>query len=169
MDRMADSNASENAVVIERSFDAPRDLVWRMWTEPEHFKAWYGPGGATLPVAQMDVRVGGMRLVCMAVETPRGPMEMWFTGEYVEVVAPERLVYTESMSDEQGNVLSAEEAGLPPGHPATTEVTVALEDLGGRTRMVLTHAGIPEDSPGAAGWQMALEKLAAHVEAQRVG
>ena len=104
----------------------------------------------------------------MAMETPRGPMEMWFTGEYIEVVAPERLVYTESMTDEQGNVLSTEEAGLPPGHPATTEVTVTLEDLGGRTRMVLTHAGIPEDSPGAAGWQTALEKLAAHVEAQRV-
>jgi uncharacterized protein YndB with AHSA1/START domain len=166
---MTDSNASENAVVIERSFDAPADLIWRMWTEPEHFKAWYGPGGATLPVVTMDVRVGGTRRVCMAVETPRGPMQMWFTGEYLEVVEPERLVYTESMSDEHGNVLSAEEAGLPTGHPATTEVTVALEDVGGRTKMVLTHAGIPAGSPGAAGWLMALDKLVAHVEAQRVG
>jgi len=165
---MTDSNASEDAVVIERSFDAPADLVWRMWTDPEHFKAWYGPGGATLPVVRMDVRVGGTRLVCMEVEIPGGPMQMWFTGEYVEVVAHERLVYTESMSDEHGNVLSAEAAGLPAGHPATTEVTVALEDIGGRTRMLLTHAGIPADSPGAAGWLMAFDKLAVHVEAQRV-
>jgi uncharacterized protein YndB with AHSA1/START domain len=165
---MTESSTAANAVVIERSFDAPTELVWRMWTEPVHVKAWYGPSGATLPVVEMDVRVGGTRLVCMAVETPSGPRQMWFTGQYVEVVVHERLVYTESMSDEHGNVLSAEELGLPPGHPAATEVTVTLEDVAGRTRMVLTHAGIPADSPGAAGWLTAFEKLAAYVEARRV-
>jgi hypothetical protein len=57
---------------------------------------------------------------------------------------------------------------MPPGHPVTTEVTVELTDLGGRTKMVLTHAGVPAGSPGAAGWAMAFSKLAAHVEAQGV-
>jgi len=78
----------------------------------------------------------------------------------------ERLVYTESMSDEDGNVLSPSDIGMPEGHPTTTEIIVELEDLGGRTKMVMTHAGIPEDSPGAAGWTMALDKLAAYVGAQ---
>ncbi len=96
---MTEEQASQDAVVIEYSFDAPRDLIWQMWTEPEHFKAWYGPGGATVPLARMDVRVGGSRLVCMEMETPGGPMRMWFTGEYREVVKNRRLVYTESMSD----------------------------------------------------------------------
>ena len=91
---------------------------------------------------------------------------MWFTGEYREVVENERLVYTESVSDEDGNVLSPSDMGMPAGHPATTEVTVELQDLGGRTRMVLTHAGIPAGSPGAAGWAMALAKLADRIEAQ---
>jgi hypothetical protein len=56
--------------------------------------------------------------------------------------------------------------GMPEGHPTTTEVLVELDDLGGRTRMTVTHVGVPEDSPGAAGWRMALDKLATHVTAQ---
>ena len=139
---MTDNEASKPAVRIERSFDAPVDLIWQMWTEPEHFAVWYGPDGATIPVAKMDVRVGGSRLVCMEVQTPYGAVEMCFTGEYREVVA---------------------NMGMPDGHPATTEVRVELENVGGRTRLVLTHAGIQADSPGAAGWTMALDKLGAHI------
>ena len=128
---MTDDDAAQD-VVLERSFDAPVELIWQLWTEPEHFRAWYGPGGASIPVARMDVRVGGTRLVCMEMDTPGGPRQMWFTGEFLEVVVNERLVYTDSMSDEHGNVLSAAEAGMPAGHPTTTQVTVELEDLGGR-------------------------------------
>jgi uncharacterized protein YndB with AHSA1/START domain len=101
--------------------------------------------------------------VAMEMQTPNGPMRMWFTGEYREVVENERLVYTESMSDENGSVVSPSDMGMPAGHPTTTEVRVELEDVGGRTKMVMTHAGIPGDSPGAAGWAMALDKLATHV------
>lgn len=162
---MADDNGAQDAVVIERIFEAPVDLVWQMWTDPEHFAAWYGPEGASVPVAQMNVRVGGTRLVCMTVATPDGPMSMWFTGEYREVVTNERLVYTESLSDEHGNVVAQSDPGVPDGHPTTTEVRVELEDVDGRTRMVMTHVGVPDDSPGAAGWAMAFDKLSARVTA----
>jgi uncharacterized protein YndB with AHSA1/START domain len=155
---MTDGIATKD-VVLERTFDAPVAVVWSMWTHPEHFKAWYGPTGASIPVAELDVRVGGRRLVCMELGTPGGPMKMWFTGEHREVVEGRRLVYTESMCDEDGNVVSPADVGMPADHPTTTEVTVELSDLQGRTRMVLTHAGIPADSPGAAGWTMALDKL----------
>jgi len=165
---MTNDSVPADAVVIERSFDAPPALIWQMWTNPEHFTQWYGPDGATVPVAKMDVRAGGSRLVCMEMDTPGGLRRMWFTGEYREVAENQRLVYTESMSDENGNVLPPSDSGLPPGHPATTEVTVELHDLGGRTRMVLTHTGIPANSPGAAGWAMAFSKLAAHLQAQGV-
>jgi uncharacterized protein YndB with AHSA1/START domain len=163
---MADDSGSPNRVVIERTFEASADLVWRMWTEPEHFAAWYGPAGATIPVARMDVRVGGVRLVRMEVATANGAMQMWFTGVYREVVENKRLVYTESMSDENGNLLSPSAMGLPEGHPTTTEVLVELDDLDGRTRMTMTHVGVPEGSAGAAGWRTAFEKLATHVAAQ---
>jgi uncharacterized protein YndB with AHSA1/START domain len=162
---MTDNLRPDDAVVIERSFDAPVALVWRMWTDPEHFKAWYGPAGATIPVAEMEVRVGGTRLVCMEMATPDGPMKMWFTGEYREVIENERLVYTESLSDENGNVPAPSDMGMPGGHPLTTEVRIELRDLGGRTKLVLTHVGVHRDSAGAAGWMTALDKLAAHIEA----
>jgi len=163
---MTDEKADRDAVVIERSFDAPVELIWRMWTEPDHFKAWYGPAGAVVPIAKMDVRVGGSRLVRMQIATPDGPMRMWFTGQYREVVTNRRLVYTESFSDEHGNVVSPAELGMPDGHPITTQVIVELEDLGGCTKMVMTHAGVPADSPGAAGWMVALDKLAAYINAE---
>lgn len=160
---MTEDSSSQDRVVIERSFDAPAALIWQMWTEPRHFAAWYGPTGATIPVANMDVRIGGSRLVCMEMRTPNGPMQMWFTGEYREVIVNERLVYTESMADANGNVIASPDAQAPGGHPTTTEITIELQELSGRTRMVMIHAGIPANSPGAAGWNMAFDKLAAYL------
>jgi uncharacterized protein YndB with AHSA1/START domain len=107
--------------------------------------------------------VGGKRLICMA--SPDGSMKMWTTGEYLEIVPNERLVYTDSPADENGNVVSPAAIGMPEGYPPMTEVTVILENLDGRTKMVMTHAGIPADSGGAGGWAQAFEKLADHIEA----
>jgi uncharacterized protein YndB with AHSA1/START domain len=157
---MSNSTISKDAVVMERIFDAPVELIWQMWTQPEHFKKWYGPRGFTVPVAQMDVRVGGKRLVCMEMQKPDGSMKMWTTGEYIEVIPNQRLVYTESMADENGNVVTRSEND----YPITTEVTVLLEDLGERTKMVMTHAGVPADTGANAGWEQAFDKLADYIE-----
>ena len=154
--------SKEDAVVIERIFEAPIDIIWQMWTDPDHFKNWYGPTGFTVPVADMDMRVGGKRLVCMA--SPDGSMKMWTTGEYIEIALKERLVYTESQADENGNVVSPSSMGMPEGYPTTTEVTVLLEDLGGRTKMVMTHAGMPAGSGAGSGWEQAFDKLADHIK-----
>jgi uncharacterized protein YndB with AHSA1/START domain len=161
---MTEKEQPADAVVIERSFDAPVNLIWQMWTVAEHFKAWYGPAGATIPVAKMDVRPGGKRLVCLEIQTPDGPMQMWFSGEYRDVVENKRLVYTESVSDHNGLVLSPSDTGTTQSHPTTTEVRVELSEMGDSTYMLMTHTGIPADSPGAAGWAMALDKLATYVE-----
>lgn len=163
---MSDSTISKAAIVIERTFDAPVDLIWQMWTQPEHFKNWYGPEGFTVPVAEMDVRVGGKHLFCMERQTPDGSMKFWSTGEYTEVVPNERLVYTDSPADENGNVVLPSAHGMNDDeHPATTEVTVLLEDLGGRTKMVMTHAGVPANEQGAnEAWEQAFAKMADHIE-----
>jgi uncharacterized protein YndB with AHSA1/START domain len=159
---MTEGTVSEDAVVIERTFDAPVDLVWQMWTQPQHFKRWYGPKGFTVPVADMDLRVGGKRLICMA--SPDGSMKMWTTGEYTVIVPNERLVYTESPADENGNAVSPSDMGMPEGYPATTEITVSLNDIGGRTKMVMTHAGVPASSGAGGGWEQAFDKLADYIE-----
>jgi uncharacterized protein YndB with AHSA1/START domain len=141
-----------DSVVIERTFDAPIDLVWRMWTDGAEFARWYGPPGASIPVADIDAHVAGQRRVCMEMTTPDGPMRMWFGGEHRTVEAPHLLVYSDKVTDEHGNP-------TPEGH--ITEVRVDLSDHDGRTHMVLTHLGIPSDSPGATGWNMAFDKLTA--------
>jgi uncharacterized protein YndB with AHSA1/START domain len=158
---MVDAGTDQESVVLERVVAAPIDLVWRMWTDPACFKAWYGPAGATVPVAELDVRTGGNRRVCIAV----GPGEMWFTGEHVEVTKPRRLVYTETIADEHGNPIAPESLGMPPKTPGTTEVTVVLEEVSGGTRLTLTHAGVPAESGGARGWTAAFDKLAAELRA----
>ncbi len=152
-------------VRIERTFEAPIDLIWAMWTEPAHFAAWYGPTGATIPRADMDVRVGGRRHIAMEMETPGGPRQMFFVGEYREIDPKTRLVYTESMADADGRTMTAEQLGMPAGAPVETTIVVELADLGDRTGMVMTHLGVPADSPGAQGWGMAIDKLEARVAA----
>jgi uncharacterized protein YndB with AHSA1/START domain len=141
---------TEDAVVIERLVDAPVGAVWSMWTDPERFAAWYGPTGAVIDTVRIDLRVGGERVVAMTVQTPGGERTMWFAGKHSEIDEPRLLVYTEAMTDADG------------GEPQSPVTTVRLElgpADGDRTRLRLTHHGVPADSPGATGWHMALDKL----------
>ncbi|MEU1384406.1 MULTISPECIES: SRPBCC domain-containing protein [unclassified Nonomuraea] len=108
--------AQDDVLLMERVFDAPRELLWTAMTEAEHIPHWYGPHGNTAVVEEMDLRPGGRWRIA-----PQGPGGMAFTGEFLEVVPPERLVRT-----------SRPDVG-PPG-PAAVE-TLTFEDLGGRTRL----------------------------------
>jgi uncharacterized protein YndB with AHSA1/START domain len=143
--------STDDAVVLDRLIAAPRPTVWAMWTDPTHFGSWYGPASATCGTVRFDLRVGGERVVAMTVQTPGGERTMWFTGEYQEVDEPSVLVYTEAITDRDGGV---------PQSPITT-VRLELTAEGPGTRLRLVHQGIPADSPGATGWQMALDKLEA--------
>ncbi len=154
-------NSENDWVMIERVFNAPIETVWKMWTDPALFGQWYGPNGMKVPVVEMDVVIGGTRKICMQMERPDRTMTMWFTGEYKEVHKPTRLVYTESMCDQDGNIISPQAMGMPEGHPAVTEVIIELSEEGGKTRMKMVHIGVPAGSGGAGGWTQAIDKLAA--------
>ena len=151
-------------VKIECEVNAPIERVWKMWTDATLFMQWYGPMGMQIPFAEMDAVVGGSRKICMKMKRQDQTMTMWFSGMYKEVNAPTRLVYTESMCDADGNILSPESMGMPPGHPEVTEVVVALAEAGGKTGMKMVHVGVPADSNGAGGWKQAIDKLVALAE-----
>lgn len=113
-------------LVIERVFDAPRERVWAAMTSPEHIARWWGPHGTTTDVVEMDVRPGGRWRWINRFEGGQAP----FTGEYREVVPPERLVRTSIFDVEPFN------AG-----PGAVE-TITFEDVGGQTK-VTHHALFP--------------------------
>jgi len=149
-----------NEILITRIFDAPRELVWRAWTSPEHLMGWWGPKDYTSPACKMDFRVGGTYLFCM--RSPEG-QDFWSTGEYREIVPLERIVFTDSFADEQGNVVSPKHYGMGDDFPQELVVTVTFENLNGKTRMTMIHTGIPagEHREGAQqGWEESFDKLA---------
>ena len=146
-------------VRIEREFDAPIETVWALWTRADQFERWYGPNGMSVTVVEMNAVVGGRRLFSMGMQTPERPMTMWFVGAFKEVSAPRRLVYTESLSDADGNILSPKSMGMPADRPEVTEVVVELSEQDGRTHMTMTHIGVPATSGGAGGWAQAIDKM----------
>ncbi len=110
-------------LVMERVFDAPRELVWKVLTDPDRIPHWWGPRTTTMTVVEQDVRVGGhWRWIAHSSEG-----DAPFTGTYLEVVPPERLVRTEIFDVEPFN------AG---GEDSAAVETMTLEDLGGRTKLV---------------------------------
>lgn len=144
---------------ITRIFDAPRELVWKAWTEPERLKQWWGPKGYTAPVIQVDLRVGGKYLFCM--RSPEG-QDIWATGVYREIKPVERLVYTDSFGDKDGNVVPASAYGITDYFPKEMVVTVLLEDLNGKTKVTTTMQWMPEGEirVGALqGWGESFDKL----------
>ena len=112
------------ALVIKRTFDAPRDLVWKVWSDPEQAKQWWGPNGFTLPFVEMDQRPGGKWRAQM-----RGPdgKDMWQHGVYREIVPPERIQYTESFDEwaEQGSALITTTLAERDGRTTLTCVSLA--------------------------------------------
>ena len=150
----------ERQISVSRTFEAPLDLLWKAWTEPVHFMKWYGPKEFTAPTCEIDLRVGGRHLWSML--SPDGN-QMYFTGSYKEVQPMERLVYTDSMSDAEGNVMSAEMMGMPEGMPVTMDVTVIFEHTDGKTTVTVSHIGHGDSDRAGMGWEQAFDKLTAEL------
>jgi uncharacterized protein YndB with AHSA1/START domain len=149
---MAEPPASadgEYGITVTRVFDAPRELVWREWTEPERFADWFGGTESEVPVStvSMDVRPGGAWRATMF--SGPGRREIQWKGEYREATAPERLVFT--VSDQ-------------PDGERYELVTVVLTDLGdGRTEMRFEQRGHmrPEQYERAKeGWGSFFDRIA---------
>jgi uncharacterized protein YndB with AHSA1/START domain len=162
---MTENVANEvERMTVTRVFDAPRELVWKAWTEPKYVMQWWGPTGFSAPVCKMDFRVGGKSLLCM--KSPDG-QEFWNAVEYIEIVPLEKIVSSMYFADAQGNKIEPETLGIE--HEAIEgayDVTL-FEDLGdGKTR--LTQIGnepmeSAKESGQVEGWNQILDKVAAVV------
>jgi uncharacterized protein YndB with AHSA1/START domain len=143
-----DPSMAESGIAITRIFDAPRELVWKEWTEPERFADWFGGSESEVPLTgvSMDVRPGGSWQLTMFAEP--GRREIHWKGEYREVVEPERLVFT--VSDQPGDAYEL--------------VIVVLTDLGdGRTELAFEQRGsMSAEQYGRAeqGWSSFFDRVA---------
>jgi len=150
-------------MVVTRVFDAPRELVWKAWTDSKYVMQWWGPKGFTSPVCKMDVRVGGKSLLCM--KTPDG-YEGWNAIEYHEIVLHEKIVSTMYFSDSEGNKIDPEQLGMEQAIDGAYDVTL-FEDLGnGQTKITQIGNESLESAKNSGqfeGWIEILEKLAAVV------
>ena len=154
------TKSEERVLVIERTFDAPPELVWKAWTEPERVMRWWGPKGYTSPAAEIDLRVGGKYL--WAMRSPEG-QDLWSTGVYREIVPPARMVCTNSFADEKGNVVPASHYGIDSDLPLEMLATVTFEEFDGKTKLTLRHEGFPPgemSEMATAGWNESFDKLA---------
>ena len=144
------AEARDRELVLTRIFDAPAELVYKMWTEPEHIREWLCPRGFTIPSSEGEQRVGGRWRSCM--RTPDG-VDLWLSGVYQELVPGKKISFTHAW-EENGK----------RGHE--TVVTISLEDVQGKTRLTLHQAVFEtvESRDGhAGGWGECLDKLAEHL------
>ncbi len=152
------------ASVYTRVLDAPRELVWKAWTEPERFRHWWGPRGYTSPVIETDPRVGGRFFWGMQ---PPGGQAFYITGVFREVVAPERFLVTKSFADADGTAVPPSRYGVPGDWPPETVLSVTLEERDGGTWMTVREEGVPGvmRGPNEEGMGEALDKLAEYLKA----
>lgn len=130
----AKTEATDNDFVISRTFAAPRDLVWKAWTEPERLAAWWGPRGCTIQVKQLDLRAGGHFHYAMVFSEGN---QMWGRFVFREIVPPERLVFINSFSDPEGGITRAPFPQLRDTWPLEVLTSLTFTDEGDKTGMTL--------------------------------
>jgi uncharacterized protein YndB with AHSA1/START domain len=153
----------DKEVFITRVFNAPRKLVFTAWTDPEHLARWYAPDGCTVFFKRFEFRPGGSFHSC--IKTPN-LHDCWCTGTYLQIMEPEKIVFTMTVADENGNPVDPAFAGMDPDWPGDTTVTVTFTEQDGKTTLTL-HQTVSESLAKRTGahpsWLSMLNKLAAEL------
>lgn len=164
---------NKQGLLLSRVFNAPRELVFKVWTDPEHFGKWWGPQGFSLDVIKMDVRPGGMFLGCQ--KSPDGNQAMWGKFVYQEVIVPEKLVFVQSFSDEEGNTIRAP---FNANWPLEIMNIITFEEIDGKTTLTMQGGPINATAEELAafdemapmvkqGFGGTFDQLAEHLESQQ--
>jgi uncharacterized protein YndB with AHSA1/START domain len=156
--------SSENEthdVVVTRTFDAPRERVWRAWSDPDQVMTWWGPEGFTSPTCRMDFREGGTTLVSMRSDEG---WELYNTWTYRSIEPMDRIEFLLGFADGDGNAVSPAELGLPPGIPDVVRHVVSFSEIDGTTtELTVREYGYPDAATveiSRAGMEQVLDKMA---------
>ena len=123
---------SDNKFTITRVFEAPRELLFKIWTDPNHLKKWMSPGGFAVEYRKAEIRPQGVAHYCM---TGANNVKMWGKVQYREITAPSRLVYAQYFSDENEGITRHPMSATWPLEMLTT---VVFEAVGNKTKVTLT-------------------------------
>ena len=138
-------------LLLEREFQAPRDLVFEVWSEPKHLANWWGPNGFSMPFCEVDFRVGGSYRICM--RSPEGE-DHWLSGEYKVIDEPQRLVFTWLRENTDGSIW------------CDTLVELNFEGTADRTLFKMHQTGFASSEhrdEHRGGWSECLNRLAEYV------
>ena len=149
---------------MKRIIDAPVELVWKAWTEPEYVVRWWGPKHFTSPSAKVDLREGGTFLFCMQAPPEQGGFVHYSVGTYSKIVPQKLLVFTQSLADKDGNRIDPTSVGMPPDFPAEIHTEIVFDAI----RPDMTELTITERDwimgqmavYSFAGMQQSIDKLA---------
>ena len=151
-------------LVIVRIFDAPIELVWRAWTDPEQVMRWWGPKGFTSPFCKIDFREGGKFLFCMrAPKEFQGGQDFYTAGVYKKIVPMKLIEFSQGLADMDGNRIDPTTMGMPADFPKEIPSALAFKRVGNKTELTATEYGWTEGQLrdlSESGLNECLDKLA---------
>lgn len=152
-------------LVVARTFDAPVERVWEVWTEERFVRRWWGVNGFSNILAKMDVREGGTSHVGMRASKEYGGQDYYNIFRYTHVIPRKMIQWTSNFADKSGNVISPKAAGLPAETPMDKEQQAEFLDLGnGRTKVTVTERGWLAGGVMAERSRRGLEQTLANIE-----
>jgi uncharacterized protein YndB with AHSA1/START domain len=155
-------NVQKEDLVVKRIIDAPVELVWKAWTDPEQVKRWWGPKDYTSPSCKIDLRTGGKFIFCMRAPQYQGGQDMYTSGVYKEIVPLKRLEFTQGLSDKDGNRIDPALVGMPPDFPREIRTVIVFKAKGEMTELTITEYDWPVSQMmvySYAGMHQSLDKL----------
>lgn len=132
-------NVKKEDIVVTRIIDAPLEMVWKAWTDPEHVIRWWGPKDWTSPTCKIDLREGGKFIFCMRAPKDQGGQDMYTTGVYKKIVPMERLEFTQGLGDKDGNKIDPAQVGMPPDFPEEIRTEILFKAKGEMTELKITE------------------------------
>jgi uncharacterized protein YndB with AHSA1/START domain len=156
-------NVKKEDLVVTRIIDAPIELVWKAWTDPEHVRRWWGPKDYTSPACKIDLREGGKYIFCMRAPIEQGGQDSYTSGVYTKIVPMQRLEFTQGLSDKDGNRIDPAQVGMPPDFPKEIRTVIVFKAKGEMTELTITEYDWTMSLMyvySYAGMQQSIDKLA---------